>query len=398
MVVQLKEGVYWVGAVDWAAREFHDYVIPAGTTYNAYLIVDEKVALIDTVKHGFLDELMMRIEKIIEPERIDYVISNHGEMDHSGVLPWVMNRVSKDATVVTSMKGEESLRKYYRHNWNLMTVKAGDEISLGKKTLTFLPVPMLHWPDSMMTYLREDKILFSNDAFGQHLASHERFDDEVDPDELMEYVRSYFANILMPFSDLIIRKLDEISKLNLPIDMIAPSHGLIWREKPESIIKEYIRLAEGKTERRAVIIYDTMWHSTEKMAVAIAEGIADEGVKAEIVKLRSAHISEAVTKVLGAGALVVGSPTLNNGVFPTIAGFMAYLEGLKPKVKKGAAFGSYGWAGGAVKKLQGQLEAMGIEIIEDGLEIKFLPDPDDIKSCIEFGKLIGRSVKEDLNE
>ena len=343
MVVELKKGVYWVGAIDWAARDFHGYVIPDGMTYNAYLIVDEEIALVDTVKHGFLDEMMMRVEGIIDPARIDYVISNHTEMDHSGVIPWVMKR-AKNATVVATAKGEDGLKRYYKADWTFMTVGAGDELTLGKKTLTFLPTPMLHWPDSMMSYLKEDKLLLSNDVFGQHIASYERFDDEVDQNELMGSVRSYFANILMPFSQLITKKLDEVEKLGIPIDMIAPSHGLIWRKNPARIIKEYKKLARGDVERRAVIVYDTMWYSTEKMAVAIAEGIMDEGVKVEIVKLRSAHMSDAVTKILGASAFVVGSPTLNNGVFPTVAGFMSYLKGLKPQVRKGATFGSYGWA------------------------------------------------------
>ncbi len=395
MVVELKKGVYWVGAIDWAARDFHDYVIPDGTTYNAYLIVDEKVALVDTVKHGFLDEMMMRVEEIIDPARIDYVISNHTEMDHSGVIPWVMKR-AKNATVVATAKGEEGLKRYYKADWKFMAVGAGDELTLGKKTLTFLPIPMLHWPDSMMSYLKEDKILLSNDAFGQHIASYERFDDEIDANELMRHVTSYFANILMPFTQLITRKLDEVEKLGIPIDMIAPGHGVIWRGNPSVILEAYLKWSRGETERRSVIVYDTMWHSTEKMAVAIAEGIMNEGVKVEIVKLRSAHMSDAVTKILGASALVVGSPTLNNGVFPTVAGFMSYLEGLKPQVKMGATFGSYGWGGGAVKKLSSQFTSMGIEMIEDGLEVKFLPDSDDINSCIEFGRLIGRSVKEDF--
>ncbi len=394
MVIELKEGVYWVGAIDWTVRDLHGYIIPTGTTYNAYLVVDEKVALVDTVKHGFLDEMMMRIEKIIDPERIDYVISNHTEMDHSGVIPWVMKQ-AKNATVVATKKGEEGLKRYYKADWDFKTVGADDELSLGKKTLAFVPTPMLHWPDSMMSYLKEDKILLSNDAFGQHIASYERFDDEVDQNELMEHVRLYFANILMPFTQLITKKLDEVEKLKIPIEMIAPSHGVIWRKNPAGIIEEYKKLSKGETERRAIIVYDTMWHSTEKMATAIAEGIMDEGVKVDVMKLRSSHISEVVTKILGSGALVIGSPTLNNGVFPTVAGFMTYLEGLKPQVKKGAAFGSFGWAGGAVRKLQTQLEGMGIEPIEDGLEVKFLPDANDIKSCIEFGRLIGKSIKEE---
>lgn len=388
--IQLTEGVYWVGVVDWNLRDFHGYTTPRGGTYNAYLIVDEKIALVDTVKHAFAGEMLERIKEIIDPSKIDYVVSNHVEIDHSGSLPEIM-KIATNAQVITSEKGKEGLSKYHNGNWNFRTVKTGDELKLGKKTLFFITAPMLHWPDSMATYLKEDKILLSNDLFGQHLASSFRFDEPNECDVVMEEAAKYYANIFMPFGALILKKIEEIQKLGIEITMIAPSHGVIWKN-PEKIIDAYQNWAKGVSKQKVLIIYDTMWNSTEVMAGEILRGIADSGVKVSLFHLRKNETSEIVKEILEARAVLLGTPTLNNDLFPTVAGFLAYLMGLKPMKKLWATFGSYGWAGGGVKVVNEKLKASGYEVVES-LEVNFRPDESELAKCYAFGQKIASMVK-----
>ena len=389
--VMLADGIYWVGAIDWNIRNFHGYSTHKGTTYNAYLIVDEKVTLIDTVKAPFYGEMVSRIEQIVPLDKIDYIIANHAEMDHSGSLPMLL-RDAPNARLVTLQKfGENNLRKNLHLDCDITPVKEGDELALGKRTLTFVPTPMLHWPDSMVTYLPGDNILFSNDAFGQHIASSQRFDDELGLDVIMPEATKYYANILMLFGDLITRAVDKLG--GIKIDMIAPSHGIVWRSHLDAIISAYAAWGRGDTSSKAVIIYDTMWGSTEKMARAIAEGLSGEGIEVKIYSLTSTDRSDVIKEVLDAKALLIGSPTLNNGMFPSMAGFLCYLKGLKPKNKIGAAFGSYGWAGGAVKMARAELEQAGVEIIDSDLNFKFVPDKEEIARCVEFGKEVAGSIK-----
>ncbi len=319
--IQLTEGVYWVGAVDWNLRDFHGYTTQRGGTYNAYLIVDEKIALVDTVKHAFADEMLNRIKEIIDPSKIDYVISNHVEVDHSGSLPEIM-RDAPDAQIICTEKGKEGLLKYYRSNWNFRTVKTGDELKLGRRNLFFISAPMLHWPDSMFTYLKEDKILLSNDAFGQHLASSFRFDENsaYERDVVMEEAATYYANILMPFGGIILKKIEGIQKLGIEIKTIAPSHGMIWTN-PGKIIEAYLKWAKGMSKQKVLVIYDTMWNSTESMANEILRGISDSGIEVSLHHLRKTEWSEIVREVLEAKAIIIGTPTLNNGMFPTVGGF-----------------------------------------------------------------------------
>ena len=389
--VQLAKGVYWVGAIDWNVRNFHGYSTHRGSTYNAYLIVDEKVALIDTVKAPFYDEMAARVREIVSFDKIDYVISNHVEMDHSGSLPMAL-RDAKNARLVTLEKfGENGLAKTFHQSWPTIAVKEGSTVDLGKRKLAFIPTPMLHWPDSMCTYLVEDKLLFSMDAFGQHIATSQRFDDEVDMGIVMHEASKYYANILMPFGDLIVKAVNKLG--GVKIDMIAPSHGIIWRSHIKDIVESYAKWGMGETAAKALVIYDTMWGSTQKMALAIVNGIVGEGVDVKLFNLTASDKSDVIKEVLDAKALIIGSPTLNNGMFPSVAEFLCYLKGLKPRNKIGAAFGSHGWGGGAVKAVQQELEQTGIELIDSKLAFKFVPDEGEIQKCVDFGREIAARIK-----
>jgi anaerobic nitric oxide reductase flavorubredoxin len=390
--VSLAEGINWVGVVDWNIRDFHGYVTQRGSTYNAYLIQDVKTALVDTVKHVFSNELLRNICEIVDPEKIDYIIVNHVEMDHSSSLP-VIAKYAKNATIISSARGKDAIIEHYGADFCIETVKTGDELKLGKRTLRFVEAPMLHWPDSMFTYVVEDKILMPNDAFGQHLASSERFDDEVDEHVLMEEAQTYYANILMPLAPLITRKIQEVVKMGIPIEMIAPSHGIIWRSNPSKIIQAYLDWSAGVLKNKVVIVYDTMWGSTDKMARAIEEGAASQGVDVKLLKLRAANRTEAMTEILDAKAVVVGSPTLNNGMFPTLGSFLTYATGLKPKGKLWGFFGSYGWGGGAVKSMIEMAQKAGFEVHEPSVEVRYVPEQEDLKKCFEFGQQIAAKIK-----
>jgi flavorubredoxin len=391
--VVLKEGVNWVGVVDWNLRDFHGFITRRGSTYNAYLISDEKIALVDTVKSNFSNELIEHISELTSLEKIDYIIVNHVEMDHSSSLP-VIAKLAKNAKILASQRGKDALIKHYGADFNVVeTVKTGDELKLGKRTLRFLEAPMLHWPDSMFTYIVEDKILMPNDAFGQHFASSERFDDEVDQNALMEEAITYYANILMPFAPLITRKIQEIVQMGIPIDIIAPSHGIIWRKDPSKIINAYLNWSSGAAKQKAVVVFDTMWGSTDKMARAIAEGISSQGVDVKLLKLRATDNTDIVTEIVDAKAVIVGSPTLNNQMFPTLGSFLTYITGLKPKGKVWGFFGSYGWGGGAVRDMVEMAKKAGFEVLEPSVDVKYVPDKEDLKKCFDFGQKIAQKIK-----
>jgi len=391
--VEITKGIYDVGVIDWNIRDFHGYSTYRGTSYNAFLIVDEKIALIDTVKKNYSDQLIDNISKIIDPKKIDYVVSNHTEMDHSGGLPRVMHRVGEDKPLYCSKMGAKNLARHFSQKWNYHAVGTGEALSLGHRTLTFLETRMLHWPDSMFTYLKEDKILFSSDGFGQHYAGHERFDDQIG-DDIMLHAKKYYANILLLYSPLILKLLDTVAELGLQIDMICPDHGIIWRKDPGRIIRAYAKWAKQEQEKKAVVIYDTMWHSTEAMANKIAAGIADAGISVRPMHIRTSHRSEIMTEVLDAAAVVVGSPTLNNQLFPTVSDFLIYMKGLKPINKIGAAFGSYGWSGEAVKLITKELEDMKFDVIDPGVRIQYVPDKKGLETCFELGQKIGKAINE----
>ncbi len=389
--LEIARDVYWVGAIDWNIRDFHGYSTYQGTTYNAYLIVDDKITLIDAVKKEFADQLIERIGKIVDPKKIAYVVSNHTEMDHSGGLARVMHRVGEDKPLFCSKMGHKNLRKHFAHKWNYNPVESGEELSLGKRTLTFLETRMLHWPDSMFSYLKEDRILFSSDAFGQHYAGLERFDDEIG-EAIMPHAKKYFANILLPYSSLVLKLVEQVTKMGLALDMICPDHGIMWRKDPAKIINAYVQWSTQEPARKALVIYDTMWHSTERMAEAVVEALGREGVDAQPMHLRSRHRSDIMTEVLDAGAVIIGSPTINNGLFPTVSDFLTYIKGLKPQNKIGAAFGSYGWSGESVGLINKELEAMKFSVVDPGLKIQYVPDGQGLEACHQLGKKVAQAL------
>jgi len=390
-MIKVKDDIYWVGAVDWSLRNFHGYITHRGTTYNAYLVVDEKVALVDTVKEPFFPEMMKRVKEVIDPEKIDYLVSNHTEPDHSGSVKKFLE-VASNAELIASEKGKFGLRKYFGGDLSCTTITEKPSVSLGTRTLQFVATPMLHWPDSMVTYIPEEKLLLSNDAFGQHLASSKRFDDEVDPAVLMQEASKYYANIVMPLWRIVLRALDAVGGLD--IEMIAPSHGIIWRSDPGKIVEAYRRWAEGVASEKVVVVYDTMWGSTERVAKALVEGIAGEGVEVQLHRLSETHNSDVIADILDARAVLVGSPTLNNGLFPSVASFLAYMKGLRPKNKLGAAFGSYGWGGGAKRAAEEELKTASLELIESDLDFVFRPTGEELKKAAEFGREVAKRVKD----
>jgi len=390
--VSLADNIYWVGVVDYNIRDFHGYITKRGSTYNAYLILDEKNVLVDTVKYMFGEELLRNINSIIDPEKLDYIVVNHVEMDHSSSLPLIA-KAAPNATIIASERGKDAIIEHYGPNFNIKTVKTGDTIKLGARSISFVEAPMLHWPDSMFTYVVEDKILMPNDAFGQHLATGQRFDDEVDEHILMEEAQTYYANILMLLGPQIARKVQEVVAAGITCCMIAPSHGVIWRKNPGKIIQAYVDWAAGVSKKKVSIVYDTMWGSPDKMARARADGVISEGVEVKMLKLRASDNTEAATEILDSKAVIVGSPTLNNGMFPTVGAFMTYLTGLRPKNKIWSFFGSFGWGGGAVKAMAEMARKSGFEVHEPGLEIKYIPEKDDLQKCFELGKQIAKEVK-----
>jgi len=395
MTIQIAENVYWVGAVDWEARHFHGhtYHTHRGTSYNAYLVVDDRVALVDTVMPGFEDELLRRIAEVVDPARIDYVVANHGELDHSGAIPAVMARAPQ-ATLVSSKRGVESLGKYLPDGWKHRAVGTGDTISLGHKTLAFLEAPMLHWPDSMFTYIREDRLLLPNDAFGQHLASSHRFADQVDPAVLWDEARKYFANILTPFSRLILRKVEEVQQMGLEIEVIAPSHGVIWRKDVTQIVEQYVRWASGEAQPRALVVYETMWGSTAEIAQAILEGIVEVGVEGQLFAVPQTDHTTVVGALLESKGIVVGSATHNRRALLNVTALVEDLIGLRPVNKIGAAFGSHGWGGGAVPLLEEGLQEAGIDVVQEGLALAWRPTPEERTQAVAFGRAFGERILE----
>jgi len=396
--VEIKPNIFWVGAIDWNVRDFHGYSTYKGTTYNAYLIKDKKIALFDTVKKSHTSDLFHHISQLVEPEKIDYLIVNHVEMDHSGALPEVVERIKPEKIFCSKMGKKAIMDHFHPTDWPIEEVSTGDSISLGDKTIQFLETRMLHWPDSMFSYLPGDKLLISSDAFGQHFATSERFDDEVNHTELMEQAAKYYANILTLYSPLVRKLLKTVQEMGLEIDMIAPDHGLIWRSCIGDILAAYDKWSQHKGERKALVIYDTMWESTHKMAKAVANGINMEGVSVKLLNLAVNHRSDVMTEVLGAKAVVLGSATLNNGLLPRMAGFLMYMRGLRPTNKIGAAFGSYGWSGEAVKLMNEAMEEMKFNVIEPGLRIKYVPEHNGLKECVEMGRRIGKAVLENTED
>ena len=353
--------------------------------------MDDKIAMVDTVMPRFEDVMFRHIAEVVDPARIDYLIANHGELDHSGALPAVLARAPQ-ATLIHSKRGEDSFGKYFQDGWKRQIVGSGDTLQLGHKTLAFLEAPMLHWPDSMFTYIPEDRLLLPNDAFGQHLASAKRFADEVDAGVLWDEARKYFGNILVPFSKLILRKVEEVQQMGLEIDVIAPSHGVIWRENPLQIVEQYVRWSRGETRPRAVVVYETMWGSTAEIARAIVDGIAGVGAEVQLYAVPQTDHTTVVGDLLEARGIVVGSATHNRRPLLNISALVEDLIGLKPVNKLGAAFGSHGWGGGAVPVLEKGLQEAGIEIAGEGLALAWRPTPEELEQAVAFGRAFGERV------
>ncbi len=400
--VEITKDVYWVGAIDWNIRDYHGYTLP-GTTYNAYLVVGDKVALIDSAYPGFDSQILERVRSVVDPKKIDYLIANHVEKDHSGTLP-VLAKMLPGVPIYCTENAVKGFEKHYdTAGWNFKVIKSGDTLSLGKgKTLAFLEAPLLHWPDSMFTYLAEEKILFPNDAFGQHIACSQRFDDELGRDESLKHARKFFGNLIIPLAPRVLKKLEQVGQLGLEIKMIAPSHGVIWRSYVGDIVGSYVNWSKGVSRNKVTIVYDTMHSSTDLMAKALAEGIMEEGVEVRVCilkdgKAEGTHRSDIVPEVLDSKAILVGSPTLQNQVYPTVADFLSYLKGLEPgklaQKKLGFAFGSHGGRGGAIKLISAEMRAAGIDVINDGYEVFYKPDDKELQRCTEMGRELARRVK-----
>jgi flavorubredoxin len=391
--IKILPDIYSVGVVDWDVRSFHGhtYSTNRGTTYNAYLILDKKIALVDTVLGSFSSELVNNIKEIIPLDKIDYVIANHVETDHSGALPEIM-RLAPKAKVIGTLKCKEGLYKNYYGNWDFQVVKTNDTLELGKRSLSFIEAPMIHWPDSMFTYCPQDKLLMPNDAFGQHLATAQRFADEVDQCALWDEAAKYYANILWPLGTIIYKKIEEIVKANIPIDIIAPSHGVIWRKEPLKIVKKYSEWARNETHPKVVVVYETMWGSTEKMARKIVEGLTQSGVDVKLFDVALSDRTEIIKEMLEAKGFLFGSSTHDNSLLPNMAGFLEFVRGLAPKNRIAGCFGSFGWAGGAVRDMEELIKKSGITIVQPGISFKYLPDNNEMQACLEFGKAFAGKI------
>lgn len=389
---EIKNNVCWVGKVDWELKKFHgdDYSTHKGSTYNSYLLREEKNVLIDTVWAPFADEFVENLASEIDLNKIDYIIANHGEVDHSGALPELMKRIP-NVPIYCTANAVKSLKGQYHQDWNFRVVKTGDKLDVGNgKELIFVEMPMLHWPDSMAAYLTKDNILFSNDAFGQHYATNELFNDLVDQCDLFNEAIKYFANILNPFSPILLKKLNEITALNLPIDIIATSHGVIWRDNPMQIVEKYAQWAGSYQENQISVLYATMWNGTRTLAEKIAEGIrkADPGVKIKLMNITKSDMNDLATEVFRSKTVVIGSPTIGNSILPPVAGFIHMLKELKFKNKKASAFGCYGWSGESVKVLNEAMAAAGFQIVGEGFRNQWNPDAKVQSEAVEYGMKI----------
>lgn len=389
MSYKISDKVTWVGKIDWELTRFHgdEYSVHRGSSYNSYLIRDEKTVLIDTVWKPYDKEFVDKLKKEIDLNEIDYIIINHGEIDHSGALPKLMEEIP-DTPIYCTKNAIESIKGHYHKDWNFVEVKTGDALDIGESKLIFIEARMLHWPDTMFTYMTGDNILFSNDAFGQHYASEEMFNDRVDNAELYQEALKYYANILTPFSDLVTKKIKEVLDMNLPIDMICPSHGIIWRDNPTQIVNKYLEWANSYQENQVTIVYDTMWQGTRRMAEAIAEGIksVDDNIVVKLYNSSRIDKNDILVEVFKSKAILVGSPTINRGILYSVAGILEMIRGMKFKNKKAAAFGSYGWSGENVKLITEELEKAGMEIVDDGIKELWNPDEDALNRCREFGR------------
>jgi len=388
----LTANIDWVGAVDWNIRDFHGYDTNRGTSYNSYLVRDKATALIDTVKEVHADTLLANIRALVDPATIKYLVCNHAEPDHAGSMQHVLKALP-NAEVVCNEKCRLALSRHFDiSSWRFKIVKSGEELSLGKSTLTFIDTPMVHWPESMFTYMPQEKVLFSMDAFGQHYATACRFDDENPQEVILEEARAYYANIVLPYSSIVTKLLSSTSDIKPKI--IAPSHGIIWRGYIDRIVQAYHDWSSHKPQAKVLVIYDTMWNSTELMARAIQEGAEIAGVDARLIHLRRSSMSHIATEVQDAAAIAFGSPTLNATMMPMAGALLTYLKGLRPEGKIAFAFGSYGWGKGGPEAVDEVMSAMKWEIVRAPLKAQFRPTEEVLAECREEGrKLAARAVE-----
>lgn len=391
--VEIKPDIFWVGAVDWGLRDFHGYSTEKGTTFNAYLVKDDKTVLFDTVKADFVGDLVANIKAVTEPDKIDYIVVNHAEMDHSGSLPQIIELVKPEKILCTEKCKESLISQFHNDSWPIETIKEGDTLDLGSRSVRFFDSKMLHWPESMVSYIEKDKLLISNDIFGQHYASSLRFDDQAEQGELRFQTAKYYANIFLPFSNIAQKFLAKLKDNQLDIDMLAVDHGFIWRSDLDYIFDAYDRWSRHETVEKAVIIYGTMWGSTHQMARAIARGIASEDVKVDLYDLKINHRSDIITDALEARAVILGSPVMNNNIVPAMGDMLTYAKGLKLRGKIGAAFGSFGWSPKGVKMLNEAMEEMRWEIVHEGLSMQYVPDDSAVAECQAFGAEIAKKIK-----
>ena len=397
MSKRVTDKVTWVGKIDWELKKFHGDELSTmeGSSYNSYLIRDKKTVLIDTVWGPYDTEFVNRLKEEIDLKEIDYIVMNHNESDHSGTLPALMREIP-DTPIYCTKKGESILRGLYHQDWNYVNVKTGDELEIGDSKLVFVEASMLHWPDTMMTYMTGDNILFSNDVFGQHYASEMLYDDMDDISKLLHEAEKYYTNIITPFSTFVTKKLAEVQGMNLKINLVAPSHGIIWRENIGLIMDLYAKWANNYQEDQITLIYDTMWQSTRKMAEAIAEGIqqASPNTTIKILNAVKNDKNDILVEVFKSKAILVGSPTINNGFSYAIAGILEMIKGLKFKNKKAASFGSYGWSGEAAKLIREFLEESKFAIVNDGIRVNWAPDQETIEQLREYGRKFVEEIAE----
>ncbi len=400
MATQLAPGVHWVGAIDWKLREYRGCTLP-GTTCNAYLIQGEKTALIDGAYAGFDEQILGRAASACDPGAIDCIVINHVALDHSGRLPALIRNLPGIPIYCTEWAKSELARRCDAGDRDIRAVRTGDTLDLGGKTLTFIEAPVFHWPDLMFTYLEEDAILFSNNVFGQHVASTARFDDQLGRDEAFAHAQKFFANLVAPHAPRILKKLDEIRKPGIEIRMIAPGHGIIWRSYAGDILRAYTDWSRGASKDKVTIVYDTRYGSTTLLAQAIAEGVRAEGADVRVCLLRDGrwegtHWSDVATEVLDSKAVLIGSPAFQNKPLPMVGGFLSYLRGLalgRLEAKKiGCAFGSHGGMGGAVARAESALEAAGIEVIDGGFHVNYRPDAGELVQAYELGQRVVREI------
>jgi anaerobic nitric oxide reductase flavorubredoxin len=396
MAKKMTDKVTWVGKIDWELKHFHGDELSTGkgSSYNSYLIRDKKTVLIDTVWSPYDREFVSRLKEVVDLKDIDYIIMNHNESDHSGALPALMAEIP-DVPIYCTKKGEGIIRGLYHQDWNFVNVKTGDTLDIGDSTLTFIEASMLHWPDTMFTYMSGENILFSNDGFGQHYASESLYDDAVDIDEVIHEAEKYWTNILNLYAGVAKKKIKEILAMGLPVDMIAPSHGIVWRKNPGLIIEKYQQWSDNYQENQVTIAYDTMWNSTRIMAESIAQGIYDEdpSVTVKLMNMAKDDKNDILTEFFKSKAILVGSPTINYGISFATAGILEMAKGLRFKNKKAAAFGSYGWTGDALKQITDHLADAGFQVVNDGIRLKWNPTQEDIEACRAYGRDFAKAIK-----